>query len=208
MCLDLTLLNTFYDSTRGEVTRPLSNSVLDLCFANSVAMTDDMIESFVIGETLFADHYSLSIRLRPPPAARAEPEPVNPVWRIHSNEEQWQRDLPRVTHEAFEDDDTLQRRLIDLESAAHRSPSQAQRLVQHCWQLFLSRLTAAMRTCIRYAPRTSMDDPCFRDPAVRDQFSRVQHARSRLRRRRRSRNLQLYPRPVPRAAGSVQIDGH
>jgi Reverse transcriptase (RNA-dependent DNA polymerase)/Endonuclease-reverse transcriptase len=185
--LGLTLLNTHFPDTAFQATRPASDTVLDLCFANSVAMAQ--IRSLVIGETLFADHYSLTVRFSEP--AAAEPAPRQRAWRIHDHPDRWQRALPRASVEAIASNAALRRRLLDLDPSAPRlSPSQAQRLIQRCWTLFLSALTTAMGTCIRHAVKS--DKFWFQDRAVREQYKRMEHARQRLRRRRRSRNVQHF----------------
>lgn len=68
----------------------------------------------------------------------------------------------------------LQNRLAQLHPSDRcYSQSQAQRLIQHCWTLFLSTLTTAMRSWIKYSNRTEYNYYWYSDAAVHEQHKLV-----------------------------------
>lgn len=89
----LTLLNTEYDETRYKPTRIQSNSasVLDLCFANEVALS--LVNSFEIGGFCLADHEPLFVRLRNQTSSLDQSN--NSLrWDLSNKANDWKRSLP------------------------------------------------------------------------------------------------------------------
>lgn len=154
----------------------------------------NQMESFEIGSARFADHLPLTIRLNIPTTITRSNSNNVPrlVWRVHDVPDRWKQALPQTVDTHTAANSSLQRWLAQLQSSRRYSQSQAQRLIQHCWSLLLSTLTAAMTSLIKRTRRTEYNYHWYSDADVREQHKRVCDARQRWRRHRHDRSSEKY----------------
>ena len=180
---ELTLLNTHYVQSRFIPTRPASNTVLDLTFANLPMLNN--ITSFVIGSELFADHLpmhtSFSYQHRPDTHPNEQPAPR---WSPHSSD-RWKASLPQILDDLINSNPELSGLVTDITSTRPPTQAAAQDLIQSIWSSFTLIIESALSQCMpRHNEKRKYH---WLTPAVQTQHRVMQSARSRWRRFRHSR---------------------
>jgi endonuclease/exonuclease/phosphatase family metal-dependent hydrolase len=127
---NLTLLNTHFNQTRHVITRPLSRSVIDLCYANEMAL--NLIANMDIGHLILADHLPLRLTLvNNQSTNRANPLPSTAKWHVNYESDKWKRLLPEMIDTELAADKQLIDIIALITFPQHKPPrSVAQRQIQ------------------------------------------------------------------------------
>lgn len=179
---ELTLLNTHFSQSRFVPTRPSSNSVLDITFANHPLLQN--VTSFNIGSALLADHLPLHTSITYHRRSDADlNQPPSSRWSPHSNNE-WKTSLPLILDAMITQNTELSNFVTAISSSRPLSQSAAQDLIQSTWTCFTLMLESALHECL---PRSNGKRKYYWfTPPVQQQHQILLEARSRWRRHRHS----------------------
>ena len=174
------LLNTEFAGTRLKPTRPVSASVLDLCFVNHKALR--FVQSFELGRDLFADHLPMHIilKFRPPHDCKTS-APL--TWKIFNNPTVWKAKLPQIADLQITNDVSLLNNLNIMKSTNPLVHAHAQTIIQSTWKLFLAAINRAMTLCIKQSTRSEEEYFWF-NAAVKLQHECLCRARQKWRQHR------------------------
>jgi hypothetical protein len=141
----LELLNIKCAETRYVPTRPQSNSVLDLVFADK--QSQQLIRSIAIGEAIFADHLPITIYFHNQQDAHPRHLPQILSWDINNPNLQWQSRLPIELESQITVNQSLKQAIESLQQHPVDQPS-AQQIIQNTWDLLADALNTAMMAVI------------------------------------------------------------
>jgi hypothetical protein len=206
----LELLNIKCAETRYVPTRPQSNSVLDLVFADK--QSQQLIRSIAIGEAIFADHLPITIYFHNQQDAHARHLPQILSWDINNPNLQWQSRLPIELESQITVNQSLKQAIESLQQHPVDQPS-AQQIIQNTWDLLADALNTAMMAVIGQVSKRKHHYYWY-DDNVQAAQQAVSKARKRWRKAShqmmKSQLLVVYraaQSTFKKAAAAYQIDG-